>query len=126
NIPGRLRQVYKGGARPIPEHRLDTRPCHSVAFAHVTGSDDTDADRCCHSVPLPSSKWIAHLIQFRNGLSRSWRLWERKARSTMPDAPADVQPPQDFDALRTAILERKSQLPKRLVQVAAYALDHPD
>ncbi|ODT70753.1 MAG: RpiR family transcriptional regulator [Pelagibacterium sp. SCN 63-23] len=33
---------------------------------------------------------------------------------------------QDFDSLRSAILERKSTLPKRLVQVAAYALDHPD
>ena len=33
---------------------------------------------------------------------------------------------QDFDSLRAAILERKSSLPKRLVQVAAYALDHPD
>ncbi|KKC39603.1 RpiR family transcriptional regulator [Devosia epidermidihirudinis] len=37
-----------------------------------------------------------------------------------------VQPPQDFDALRSAILERKAELPKRLTQVAAYALDHPD
>lgn len=44
----------------------------------------------------------------------------------MPDAPANVQPPQDFDALRAAILERKGELPKRLTQVAAYALDHPD
>ena len=34
--------------------------------------------------------------------------------------------PQDFDALRTAILERKAELPKRLTQVAAYALDNPD
>ncbi|KKB10265.1 MurR/RpiR family transcriptional regulator [Devosia chinhatensis] len=33
---------------------------------------------------------------------------------------------EDFDSLRTAILERRSTLPKRLVQVAAYALDHPD
>ncbi len=38
-----------------------------------------------------------------------------------PDAP-----PKDFDALRSAILERKSSLPKRLTQVAAYALDNPD
>lgn len=37
-----------------------------------------------------------------------------------------VQPPQDFDALRAAILERKGELPKRLTQVAAYALDNPD
>jgi DNA-binding MurR/RpiR family transcriptional regulator len=37
-----------------------------------------------------------------------------------------LPPPQDFDALRGAILERKASLPKRLTQVAAYALDHPD
>lgn len=37
-----------------------------------------------------------------------------------------MQPPGDFDALRAAILERKAELPKRLTQVAAYALDHPD
>ena len=36
------------------------------------------------------------------------------------------QPPQDFDALRAVILERKGELPKRLTQVAAYALDNPD
>jgi len=44
----------------------------------------------------------------------------------MPDISAKQQPPQDFDALRAAILERKSDLPKRLTQVAVYALDHPD
>ena len=44
----------------------------------------------------------------------------------MPDAIEKLQPPQDFDALRAAILERKRELPKRLTQVAAYALDHPD
>ena len=35
-------------------------------------------------------------------------------------------PPQDFDELRGAILERRASLPKRLTQVAAYALDNPD
>lgn len=44
----------------------------------------------------------------------------------MSEASAKEQPPQDFDALRSAILERKGELPKRLTQVAAYALDHPD
>jgi DNA-binding MurR/RpiR family transcriptional regulator len=33
---------------------------------------------------------------------------------------------QDFESLRAAILERRTTLPKRLMQVAAYALDHPD
>jgi DNA-binding MurR/RpiR family transcriptional regulator len=42
----------------------------------------------------------------------------------MADVRVDV--PQDFDALKAVILERKAQLPKRLRQVAAYALDHPD
>ena len=35
-------------------------------------------------------------------------------------------PPQDFDGLKVLILERKAHLPKRLRQVAAYALDNPD
>ncbi|HVY51722.1 MAG TPA: MurR/RpiR family transcriptional regulator [Devosia sp.] len=43
----------------------------------------------------------------------------------MPDEVGTV-PPKDFDALRAAILERKGSLPKRLTQVAAYALDNPD
>lgn len=34
--------------------------------------------------------------------------------------------PADFEALRAQILERRAQLPKRLMQVAAFALDHPD
>lgn len=42
----------------------------------------------------------------------------------MPEA--TISAAEDFDSLRSAILERKANLPKRLVQVAAYALDHPD
>ena len=34
--------------------------------------------------------------------------------------------PRDFDELRSAILERKATLSKRLTQVAVYALDNPD
>lgn len=34
--------------------------------------------------------------------------------------------PRDFDALRSHILGRRGEMPKRLAQVAAYALDHPD
>ena len=34
--------------------------------------------------------------------------------------------PRDFDGLKAAIIERKDQMPKRLAQVAAYALAHPD
>lgn len=34
--------------------------------------------------------------------------------------------PQDFDALRTLILDRRQLLPKRLAQIAAYALGNPD
>jgi len=44
----------------------------------------------------------------------------------MSEVAVKVTPPQDFDTLRAAILERKGELPKRLTQVAAYALDHPD
>lgn len=34
--------------------------------------------------------------------------------------------PVTFDELRTAIVDRRERLPKRLTQVAAYALAHPD
>lgn len=34
--------------------------------------------------------------------------------------------PRDFDALRGLILGRRNEMPKRLAQVAAYALEHPD
>ena len=44
----------------------------------------------------------------------------------MSDEEAGQHVPQDFDALKAAILERKASLAKRLKQVAAYALDHPD
>ena len=44
----------------------------------------------------------------------------------MTDIATKSSPPQDFDALRSVILERKGELPKRLTQVAAYALDNPD
>ena len=44
----------------------------------------------------------------------------------MPMRDTSPLPPEDFETLRTVILERKGELPKRLTQVAAYALDHPD
>jgi DNA-binding MurR/RpiR family transcriptional regulator len=47
-------------------------------------------------------------------------------RSIMSEIVSPPRPPQDFDALRAAILDRKTTLPKRLTQVAAYALDNPD
>jgi len=34
--------------------------------------------------------------------------------------------PRDFDSLRSVMIERKAAMPKRLAQVAAYALAHPD
>ena len=34
--------------------------------------------------------------------------------------------PKDFQTLRTAIAQRAEQLPKRLMQVAGYALENPD
>jgi DNA-binding MurR/RpiR family transcriptional regulator len=34
--------------------------------------------------------------------------------------------PRDYDTLRETILEQRSMLPKRIAQVAAYALDNPD
>jgi DNA-binding MurR/RpiR family transcriptional regulator len=37
-----------------------------------------------------------------------------------------IDAPADFESLRAAILERRGDLPKRLTQVAIYALDNPD
>jgi DNA-binding MurR/RpiR family transcriptional regulator len=37
-----------------------------------------------------------------------------------------VSAPRDFETLRASIVERRPALPKRLVQVAIYALDNPD
>ena len=37
-----------------------------------------------------------------------------------------IDAPADFEGLRAAILERRGDLPKRLTQVAVYALDNPD
>lgn len=34
--------------------------------------------------------------------------------------------PEDFEALRAAIMAQRTTLPKRLMQVGAYALEHPD
>jgi DNA-binding MurR/RpiR family transcriptional regulator len=44
----------------------------------------------------------------------------------MAEIEAPLGPPKNFDALRAAIIGRKGELPKRLTQVAAYALDNPD
>lgn len=34
--------------------------------------------------------------------------------------------PRDFETLKADLIERRASLPKRLTQVAAFALDHPD
>ena len=46
----------------------------------------------------------------------------------MDDMPETISEalPRDFEALRTLILDRRQTLPKRIAQVAAYALDNPD
>lgn len=42
------------------------------------------------------------------------------------DEVADTGLPRDFDSLRALILSRRDSLPKRIAQIAAYALDNPD
>ena len=47
--------------------------------------------------------------------------------ATPASAPAsDEAPPQRFEALRALILARHGDLPKRLAQIARFALDNPD
>ena len=38
----------------------------------------------------------------------------------------ESEPPRDFDALKDLLLARRDDLPRRLIQVAAFALEHPD
>ncbi len=44
----------------------------------------------------------------------------------MDEGIADAPGPRDFDGLRTAIVERQARLPRRLAQVAAFAMSAPD
>lgn len=37
-----------------------------------------------------------------------------------------ISPPRDFQGLKARIAERATELPKRLTQIAAFALEHPD
>lgn len=41
-------------------------------------------------------------------------------------ATPEAEPPRDLAGLRELLLERRDKLPRRLVQVAAYALENPD
>ncbi|TGP24247.1 MurR/RpiR family transcriptional regulator [Mesorhizobium sp. M1D.F.Ca.ET.184.01.1.1] len=41
-------------------------------------------------------------------------------------ATMDERVPRDFETLRMTILDRRASLPKRIAQIAAYALDNPD
>ncbi|RXT29096.1 RpiR family transcriptional regulator [Rhizobium leguminosarum] len=42
------------------------------------------------------------------------------------DPQRHVRVPRDFESLRSTIIERKASMPKRLAQVAAFALGNPD
>ncbi|EJZ22980.1 MurR/RpiR family transcriptional regulator [Rhizobium sp. Pop5] len=42
------------------------------------------------------------------------------------DSPRHARVPRDFESLRSTIIERKASMPKRLAQVAAFALGNPD
>ena len=39
---------------------------------------------------------------------------------------AEPKPPRDYDGLKDLLLSRRDELPRRLVQVAAFALENPD
>lgn len=43
-----------------------------------------------------------------------------------PPSPTPPAPPRDFDSLRAILIDRRKDLPKRLTQVAAFAVDNPD
>src|SRR5581483_10858337 len=53
-------------------------------------------------------------------MHRNRRPGENWMRSLAPS------PPRDYDALKDLLLARREDLPRRLVQVAAFALENPD
>ena len=53
----------------------------------------------------------------------SWRAYTPNG---MIDPMSIGQPPRDFQSLKTLILERQPEMPKRLSQVAVFALDNPE
>jgi DNA-binding MurR/RpiR family transcriptional regulator len=57
-------------------------------------------------------------------------IWPRHLAAQGTAVMADEAPaqdaPRDFQSLRSLIIDRRQTLPKRLLQVAAYALDNPD
>ena len=49
-----------------------------------------------------------------------------RAGKSMDEAEATTETPDDFDGLRTLLLSRHDGMPKRLKQLAAFALEHPE
>jgi DNA-binding MurR/RpiR family transcriptional regulator len=45
---------------------------------------------------------------------------------TETDLPPSAKPPRSFDQLKEMLLAKREELPRRLVQVAAFALENPD
>jgi hypothetical protein len=53
--------------------------------------------------------------------------WCMGTEGSMNDAQADVtDAPGDYEGLRTLLLSRRDAMPKRLKQLAAFALEHPE
>lgn len=69
--------------------------------------------------------WLEHLFysRFLSAINRVWQIVPDT--STTNEVGGDPLP-RDFAALRDHILARAPSLPRRLAQVAAYALDNPD
>lgn len=56
-----------------------------------------------------------------------WNIYFTLWKADMnPDDKTQSRVPRDFESLRSAIIERKASMPKRLAQVAAFALSNPD
>ena len=68
---------------------------------------------------------VSHLeVAFLHGAAM---MGHRGRRATgLNEATMDERVPRDFETLRATILERRQSLPKRIAQIAAYALDNPD
>jgi DNA-binding MurR/RpiR family transcriptional regulator len=97
-----------------------------VRLAHKTAANQADAYLTgSHRTLLKRGK---AQLAFHGGIFIPVLLLcvKTQRRVKQPMAEADEKAPKDFPALRALIVQRAGTLPKRLTQVATYALDNPD
>src|SRR5262249_2743768 len=76
--------------------------------------------------PLECPFHFCHAASSAESRSKAARSLSRGEIAIMMGDEEARESPRDFETLRALIVERREVLPKRLAQVAVYALDNPD